>query len=216
MSDNISHLDSLKDIKNIMERSSRFITLSGKSGIAAGIIGLASAYIAHTIISKYYKNYNQSGIWRVTDFKDLELKLFLLGLVTLGLAFAAGFYFTWQKAKQDGIAIWNASSKRLVVNLCLPLLTGGIFIIGMLANGEWLFIGPACLVFYGLALINGSKYTYDDIRYLGLLEILLGSINLFYIGYGLYFWAAGFGILHIVYGAIMWNKYDRHSDVPTN
>lgn len=216
MSDNISHLDSLKDIKNIMERSSRFITLSGKSGIAAGIIGLASAFTAHTIISKYYNNYNQSGIWSVTDFKDLELKLFLLGLVTLGLAFAAGFYFTWQKAKQDGIAMWNASSKRLVVNLCLPLLTGGIFIIGMLANGEWLFIGPACLIFYGLALINGSKYTYDDIRYLGLLEILLGSINLFYIGYGLYFWAVGFGILHIVYGAIMWNKYDRHSDAPTN
>lgn len=216
MSDNISHLDSLKDIKNIMERSSRFITLSGKSGIAAGIIGLASAFAAHTIISKYYNNYNQSGICSVTDFRDLELKLFLLGLVTLGLAFAAGLYFTWQKAKQDGIAMWNASSKRLVVNLCLPLLTGGIFIVGMLANGEWLFIGPACLIFYGLALINGSKYTYDDIRYLGLLEILLGSINLFYIGYGLYFWAVGFGVLHIVYGAIMWNKYDRHSDAQTN
>jgi hypothetical protein len=216
MSDNISHLDSLKDIKNIMERSSRFITLSGKSGIAAGIIGLASAFIAHTIISKYYNNYNQSGFWSVTDFKDLELKLFLLGMATLGLAFAAGFYFTWQKAKQDGITIWNTSSKRLVVNLCLPLLAGGIFIIGMLANGEWLFIGPACLIFYGLALINGSKYTYDDIRYLGLLEILLGSINIFYIGYGLYFWAVGFGVLHIVYGAIMWNKYDRHSNAQRN
>jgi hypothetical protein len=216
MNDNISHLDSLKDIKNIMERSSCFITLSGKSGIAAGIIGLASAFIAHTIITNYHNNDNQKGFWHVTDFKDLELKLFLIGLATIALAFAAGFYFTWKKARQDGIAIWNASSKRLLINLCLPLLTGGIFIIGMLANGEWLFVGPACLIFYGLALINGSKYTYDDIRYLGLIEIVLGSINLFYIGYGLYFWAFGFGILHIVYGAIMWNKYDRHSDAQTN
>jgi len=216
MNNNINHLDSLKDIKNIMERSSRFITLSGKSGIAAGIIGLVSAFTAHKTIIKYYNNYNERGFWSITDFKDLELKLFLLGLITLALAFASGFYFTWQKAKQDGIAMWNASSKRLVVNLCLPLLTGGIFIVGMLVNGEWLFIGPACLIFYGLALINGSKYTYDDIRYLGLLEILLGSINLFYIGYGLYFWAIGFGILHIVYGAIMWNKYDRHSEAPSN
>jgi hypothetical protein len=216
MNNNINHLDSLKDIKNIMERSSRFITLSGKSGIAAGIIGLVSAFTAHKTIIKYYNNYNERGFWSITDFKDLELKLFLLGLITLALAFASGFYFTWQKAKQDGIAMWNASSKRLVVNLCLPLLTGGIFIVGMLVNGEWLFIGPACLIFYGLALINGSKYTYDDIRYLGLLEILLGSINLFYIGYGLDFWAIGFGILHIVYGAIMWNKYDRHSEAPSN
>ncbi|MFC4231794.1 hypothetical protein ACFOW1_07820 [Parasediminibacterium paludis] len=177
---------------------------------------MASAFTAHKFIHQYYSNDNQKGFWSATDFKDLELKLFVLGLVTIALVFAAGFYFTWQKAKQDGIAMWNASSKRLVVNLCLPLLTGGIFIVGMLVNGEWLFIGPACLIFYGLALINGSKYTYDDIRYLGLLEILLGSINLFYIGYGLYFWAIGFGILHIVYGAIMWNKYDRHSDAPSN
>lgn len=209
MNDNISHLDSLKDIKNMMERSSRFITLSGKSGIAAGIIGLVSASTAHAIIGKYYNNYNQRGFWIVADFKDLELILFALGIATITLAFTAGFYFTWQKAKKDGITIWNASSKRLLVNLSIPLATGGIFIIGMLANNEWLFIGPACLIFYGLALINGSKYTYDDIRYLGILEIALGSINLFYIGYGLYFWAIGFGLLHIIYGIIMWNKYDR-------
>lgn len=216
MSENINPLESLKDIKSIMERSSRFITLSGKSGIAAGIIGLASAFIAHTIITKYYNNYNQRGFWTVTDFKHLEFTLFTLGIATIALAFTAGFYFTWQKAKKDGITIWNSSSKRLLLNLCIPLAAGGIFIIGMLANDEWLFIGPACLIFYGLSLINGSKYTYDDIRYLGILEIALGSINLFYIGYGLYFWAIGFGLLHIIYGIIMWNKYDRQSDAQPN
>ena len=211
MNENLSHLESLKDIKSIMERSSRFITLSGKSGIAAGFIGLASAFIAYQIIGKYYVNYNNKGFWTITDFKALERQLFLLATITVVLAFSFGFYFTWQKAKIDNTNIWNASSKRLLVNLCIPLIAGGIFIIGMLANNEWQFIGPACLIFYGLALINGSKYTYDDIRYLGFLEILLGSINLFYIGFGLYFWAVGFGVLHIIYGIIMWNKYDRKS-----
>ena len=92
-------------------------------------------------------------------------------------------------------------------------MAGGVFVCGMLANNEWLFIGPACLIFYGLALINGSKYTLDDIRYLGILEIVLGSFNFIYIGYGLYFWAVGFGVLHIIYGIIMWNKYERKEDI---
>ncbi len=216
MNENTSHLESLKDIKSMMERSSRFITLSGKSGIAAGIVGLVSAFVAYKIIGSYYDNYNYRGFWATSDFIKLEQHLFILAIITLVLAFAFGFYFTWQKAKNDNINIWTVSSKRLLLNLCIPLFAGGIFIIGMLVNNEWQFIGPACLIFYGLALINGSKYTYDDIRYLGFLEILLGSINLFYIGFGLYFWAMGFGVLHIVYGIIMWNKYDRKNVETSN
>ena len=93
--------------------------------------------------------------------------------------------------------------------MMLPLITGGIFIAGMLWYDNWLFVAPACLIFYGLALVNASKYTLTDIRYLGYCEILLGLINMFFIGYGLWFWAAGFGVLHIIYGIIMWQKYER-------
>lgn len=192
----------------MMERSSRFISLSGKSGIAAGICGLISAFIAHKIIGGYYSVFENRG-WSASNFTELASKLFILGIVTMAFAFLLGFYFTWQKAKNGGTPIWNSSSKRLLVNVCIPLAAGGVFIVGMLANNEWLFIGPTCLIFYGLALLNGSKYTIDDIRYLGLLEILLGSINLFCIRYTLLFWAIGFGLLHIIYGIIMWNKYDK-------
>ncbi len=202
-------LETLQDIKQMMERSSRFISLSGLSGVTAGICGLAGAFIAHTILKDYYIIYNTNGHWTTNEFKTLEQKLFVLGLATMACALLFGFYFTWRKVKRNNTTIWNSSSKRLIINFFIPLIAGGIFIIGMLANNESLFIGPACLIFYGLALINGSKYTLDDIRYLGILEIVLGSINLFYIGYGLYFWAAGFGVLHIVYGIIMWNKYER-------
>ncbi|MFT3936862.1 MAG: hypothetical protein QM726_24770 [Chitinophagaceae bacterium] len=202
-------LSDLQDIKRIMERSSRFISLSGLSGIAAGSLGLTASIIAYNWIYSYYTNYNGRGNWAVGDFVQLEWKLFILAIATLVLAFLAGFYFTWKKAKKSGADMWNSSSKRLIINLCIPLATGAVFIFAMLLHDEWRFIGPACLLFYGLALINGSKYTLDEVRYLGLCEIVLGCINLFYPGYGLYFWGAGFGILHIIYGLLMWNKYER-------
>ena len=206
-------LADIQDIKRIMERSSRFISLSGLSGIAAGCFGLAASAIAYSWINNYYVNYNGRGHWDLNDFAQLEWKLFLLGIFTMGLALLSGFYFTWKKAKRSNMVVWNTSSKRLLINLGIPLLTGGVFIYAMLLNNEWKFIGPACLLFYGLALINGSKYTLDEIRYLGILEIILGCINLFLPGYGLYFWAAGFGILHIIYGVLMWNKYERTEKV---
>jgi hypothetical protein len=93
--------------------------------------------------------------------------------------------------------------------MTIPLVAGGIFVLGMLRYDEWAFVAPACLVFYGLALVNAGKYTLADIRYLGYCEIALGLVNMFVIGSGLYFWAMGFGVLHIIYGIIMWNKYDR-------
>lgn len=202
-------LADIQDIKRIMERSSRFISLSGLSGIAAGVFGLLASGIAYYWINIYYVGYNDRGRWDVKDFTSLQWKLFFLGIITMGLALLSGFYFTWRKAQRNKMVVWNSSSRRLVINLCIPLMAGGVFVIVMLLNSDWQYIGPACLLFYGLALINGSKYTLDEIRYLGILEIVLGCINLFVPHYGLYFWAAGFGILHIIYGVLMWNKYER-------
>lgn len=202
-------LSDIQDIKRIMERSSRFISLSGLSGVAAGIFGLLGAGIAYVWIWDYYAMYNARGRWDLAAFAQLEWRLFLLGMATLCLALLSGSYFTWRKARRSKQPMWNSSSKRLVINLCIPLMTGGIFIFAMLLYNDWKFIGPACLLFYGLALINGSKYTLDEVRWLGLFEIVLGCINLFLPGYGLYFWATGFGVLHIIYGILMWNKYER-------
>jgi hypothetical protein len=97
--------------------------------------------------------------------------------------------------------------------MLIPLVAGGIFCIAMLYHGGAfiLLISPAMLIFYGLSLVNGSKYTLHDIRYLGCLEIVLGLIAVFNLGYGIIFWALGFGVLHIIYGALMWFKYDRNN-----
>lgn len=202
-------LQELKDIRRMMERSSRFISLSGLSGIAAGTFALAGAWIGRNILKDYYGSYNSRGIFSGDDFSGLKIKLLVLAAGVFVAAFVSSFYFTWRRTKKQGLPIWDHTSKRLFLNIMIPLLAGAAFILGMLRFDEWRFVAPSCLIFYGLALINASKYTLSDVRYLGYCEIILGLANMFFIGYGLYFWAAGFGILHIVYGAIMWFKYER-------
>jgi hypothetical protein len=212
MSEQNQPIDSLRDIhdiRRIMERSSRFISLSGFSGVAAGLCALAGAAIAkYLVFDNYYNGYDHSG-YTGQNFADLKLKLIILAAAVFACAFLSAFYFTWRKSNKEGNSLWNPTSRRLFWNMVIPLVAGGLFIMGMLQYNYWHFVAPSCLIFYGLALVNASKYTLTDIRYLGYCEIIVGLINMQWIGYGLYFWAVGFGVLHIVYGILMWWKYER-------
>jgi hypothetical protein len=201
----------IHDIRQIMERSSRFISLSGLSGIAAGICALVASYFAYDWIEEYYVRYNMRPGFAGADFQKLKFNLIGLGTAVLVVALAASLYFTWRRAKHNHVPLWGLTSRKLLWNMLVPLIAGGLFILAMLQYNEWRFVAPACLVFYGLALVNASKYTLSDIRYLGYFEIALGLINTQYVGYGLYFWALGFGVLHIVYGIVMWWKYEKNS-----
>lgn len=209
MSGQNQHLDALQDIRKMMQRSSRFISLSGLSGIAAGIWALIGAWFAYDWIAEYYNNYANEG-YTGRNFETLRLNLFLLALGVAGLALVSALYFTWRRAGKNKLPLWDHTSRQLIINTAIPMIAGGFFIVAMLQYSEWRFVAPACLIFYGLALVNGSKYTLSDIRYLGFLEILLGLVNTQFIGYGLYFWAIGFGVLHIIYGFVMWWKYERN------
>lgn len=208
-----SGLEALQDIKRIMERSSRFISLSGLSGIAAGICALAGAWFAQSKFGRYYHRYDERNFYEGSDFQQLKSELFVVAGIVLAAALTASFYFTWRKARQSHLPVWNHTSRKLLINMIIPLAAGGLFILALLQHNDWRFVAPSCLIFYGLALINAGKYTFTDIRYLGLLEVALGLINTQFIGYGLYFWAIGFGVLHIIYGAIMWWKYERKQAV---
>lgn len=203
-------IDTLKEIRSIMERSARFLSLSGWSGIWAGSVALIGAGIAYSLLKQFNHNdfseYPLEGLYSGVDI----LKQFLFLAVTVFVVtLTGGYYFTYRKNKKAGISIWNSASKKMIINLAIPLLAGAVVILAMMRNGDWQYVSSCCLIFYGLALINGSKYTVSDIKYLGLLEVILGCIGLFISpGYGLYLWAFGFGVLHIVYGVIMWRKYD--------
>ena len=205
-------LETLQDIKSMMERSSRFISLSGWSGIVAGVCALAGAgwaYYeigAHGIISRSSDDYAV-----VSRYQVLEKKLIIIAAVVFAAAFISAFIFTYFRSKKTGIPIWGSTARRLVWNTVLPMIAGGLVILRMLDLGIYQLIAPCCLIFYGLALVNGSKYTLGEVKYLGYGQVILGILNLWLLGYGLFFWAAGFGILHIIYGALMWWKYERNA-----
>lgn len=208
MNNQEEQLNALSEIRKMMDRSSRFISLSGLSGVFAGLTALVGAYLAHLDLAKYF-----NGNYGYGNYADLYIQanLIKIGLCVLVIALFGGLIFTLRQSKKKNLPFWDKTTKTLLINLAIPLAAGGFFIIALLLNSaeNYGLIAPTCLIFYGLALINASKYTYTDIRFLGICEVILGIVALFNIGYGLYFWSFGFGVLHIFYGLIMYFKYER-------
>ncbi len=209
MNANKEHLSALQDIREMMEKSSRFISLSGLSGMAAGCCALAaSAYTWQWMVALKRDGYNYRQMAYQTG-SEMQKELLLVGAITFLAALTTAFLFTYFRSQKTGVPIWGTSAKRLLWNTAIPLLVGGFVVLRLLQEGLAGLIAPTCLLFYGLALINGSKYTVTEIRWLGYSEIILGLLNLWLIGYGLLLWTVGFGALHILYGAMMWWKYER-------
>ena len=205
----------LKHIRSMMERSSRFISLSGLSGVAAGTCAIIGAVIAYPYVmgkKPMFLNMEKgfADINHGNPLYVLNTYLFWIAAATLAGAILTAFIFTYLRSRKNGTPIWGTQAIRLIVNLAIPLVAGGLFLIKLANYGTFGLIAPGCLLFYGLALLNASKYTLPEIRWLGIFQIVLAIINLFFpFGYGIYFWAIGFGLLHIVYGIVMWNKYER-------
>ncbi|OFY82749.1 MAG: hypothetical protein A3F72_19975 [Bacteroidetes bacterium RIFCSPLOWO2_12_FULL_35_15] len=206
MTDSKDHLQAITEIRSMMERSSRCISLSGLSGVFAGIFALIGAYLAYLKLFSFGESYR---LLEGESFADVIVYLVLDAAFVLVASLTVGTLLTIRNSKRKGLKIWDNSAKRLVINLAIPLLAGGVFCMVLLYHSIVGLVAPATLIFYGLALVNASKYTFDDIRYLGLCEIVLGLAGSLFIGYGLLFWAIGFGVLHIVYGTVMYFKYER-------
>lgn len=194
------YLEDIKDIKDIMDRSSRFISLSGMSGVCAGVFALIGAYLAYQTI--YYQQVYVDYRVAVIDTESI-VKLISIAAGVIILTFTFGIYFTTKKAKKNNQKLWDRSTKLLLINFLIPLVTGGILCLMLLIKGYIGFVAPFTLIFYGLALVNASKYTLSQIKSLGIMEIILGLVATNYIGYGLIFWIIGFGVLHIVYGLLI-------------
>ncbi|GAB2665983.1 hypothetical protein GCM10027036_19370 [Flavihumibacter cheonanensis] len=202
-----SSYQDLREIRQMMEKSSRFISLSGWSGIAAGFSALAGAFFANRYIKAYYANaYGTPDACPACLKQDL---IVIAGLVFIS-ALVLAFFFTYTRSKKDGVAIWGTTARKLLWNTMLPMAIGAVFIFHLMEMQYYSLVGASSLLFYGLALVNGSKYTLGEIRFLGYGQLLTGLYCLWFPGNGLAAWAFGFGILHIVYGIAMWWKYERN------
>ncbi|MGS2763906.1 hypothetical protein [Sinomicrobium sp. M5D2P9] len=200
--DSNKYLKDISDIRDLMQKSSRFISLSGLSGILAGIYALIGAAAAYLLVTKSAREY------LILDgyiFRMVLLDLFLVAFFSIVTA----IFLTTRKAKKNGEKVWDSSSRRLIINFLIPMVVGGLYILIILDQQKYGQTAALMLIFYGLALVNASKYSIGDIRYLGYIEILLGLVCALLPGYGFWLWVAGFGVMHIIYGLLMYYKYDK-------
>jgi len=196
----------LESIRQLMERSVKFVSLSGLSGILAGIYALIGAGLA-------YREIYSGRVVRTVEYYrghfPMVKSLFLIAASVLAASLVTGWFFSYRKAKKLKTKMWDSTSKRLLINLAVPLSIGGFFTLIMVDYGYYNLIAASVLLFYGLALVNASSNLYDEVRYLGYCELIVGVCAALWPGFGLYFWAIGFGLLHILYGSMMYKKYDR-------
>jgi len=204
---NEKYLKDLSDIKQMMNRSSRFISLSGLAGVFAGVYAIVGAVIATIFLSDQDSGIN--ALKSDSFNSEVLLQLFFIAIAVLVLAIGTAVFLTTKKAKRTAEKTWDSTSKRLLINFFAPLTAGGLFCLVLIQYGLIGLIAPCMLIFYGLALVHASKYTFGDLRSLGYSNLILGLIATQFLSYGLYFWALGFGLFHIVYGIWMYNKYDR-------
>jgi hypothetical protein len=197
------YIRDIADIRSMMERSSKFLSLSGWAGIMAGIYALSGAYIAW----KFF-DFNPDAIV-YCPIKLNILNVILLAIIILILATGTAIFLSYKKAEKKGEKLWNTTSKQLLINMAVPLSTGGLLILILISLGLIGLIAPLTLLFYGLALYNAGKFTYEVVKILGLIEVVLGLAGSYFVEYGLLFWAFGFGIVHIIYGIYIHYRYEK-------
>jgi hypothetical protein len=197
--------EDLHTIREIMERSSKFLSLSGLAGIFAGACALIGAAIAWFFILDseiiQYNEYKQNS--------DIGFYLALDAILVLVFALLGAVYFSYRKASKAGQKLWTKSTQRLLIHLMIPLVSGGIFSLILIYRNNLELVIPVMLTFYGLSLVNAGKFTFGEIHNLGLTQIVLGILALIFINQGLLFWTLGFGLMHIVYGMVMYYRHER-------
>ena len=208
MKEEKDYIRDIIEIRSMMERSSKFLSLSGWEGILAGIYALSGAFIAYKVFNFNPDQISYSTIESGGSFVGLRNVIFL-AIAILILALGSAILFSYIKADKRGEKLWNLTTKRLLVNMSVPLVAGGLLILVLISNGLIGLIAPFSLLFYGFALFNASMLTYKEVRILGLVEMGLGLISSYFVEYGLLFWALGFGVAHIVYGIYMHYKYEK-------
>jgi hypothetical protein len=197
----------LAEIKNIMERSSRFLSLSGLAGVLSGVYALTGAVMG------YYWLYFPQSPFGKEQFQNMEGvvldNLILTGIGVLSLSIVTAWLLSKKKSKKISNQLWTPAGKRFIQSLFIPVVAGGLFCFALIHQGFFLFIPSSMMIFYGLGLFNASHFTLNEIKYLGFGQIVLGIIAALFPAFGLILWALGFGLLHILYGSMMYYKYDQ-------
>lgn len=196
------YLQDLSDIRDMMRRSTQFMSLSGLSGVLAGCYALAGAYAAHEAIQRMGDGYTE-------PLGSLTFVLAGIAAVVALASLVTAVTLSYRRAARKGETIWSPVSRRLIVNFMIPLATGGAFLVQLVLNGDFALVAPSVMIFYGLSCVNASKYTLRDVRWLGVTIVAIGLLSVSFPTRAIPFLAVGLGVTHILYGLLMYLRYER-------
>lgn len=212
MSTEQEHLESIREIRSLMERSTRYLSLSGMAGVIVGFIAMCGAAILLTYLEITVGNpvsfSAMAGDGGPYADKIKESILIMAALV-FSLSMLVEGAFAVRIARKMGLPLWDATARRMLTALFIPIIGGGIYCLSLLRSGQLDNLAAASLIFYGLGLVNAGKYAVADVGRLGMAVLISGLLASFFPTMGIYFWAFGFGILHIIYGVFIHFKHQR-------
>lgn len=181
-------IDNLAFIRDTMERSTSFTAVPGYGGILMGATALAAAYIANV----------QTGL----------RESIVTWLAEAALAFAIGVLAMWQKSKIAGQSLASAPAKKFAMSFAPPLIVGIVVTLGLARYGYFYVLPPICMLTYGAAVVCGGAFSVRVVPVMGWCFMALGAIAFVLpTSYGNLMMAASFGVLHIVFGAIIARRY---------
>ncbi|BDD06009.1 hypothetical protein [Aureibacter tunicatorum] len=201
------YLEDINEIKSLMAQSSKFISLSGLSGIFAGIFAILGALYGKKYIIEAY--FSQIAAGEIPQINDYILHGLGLAFIIMASACVSGIFFSKRKASKENINFWDKTTQELIIHSLIPFLSGGVFCLALIYYGHFDLLPPMMLLIYGISVVSASKFTHKELFYLGISEIALAFASIFLLKYGTEFWIAGFGLFHIIYGIITYLKYER-------
>ena len=200
----------LDDIRDMMSKSSRFQAISGYSIIIVGLYAAVAAAIAAALVGAvnlfpFFENIdatlNTPAKIRLATI--IALSLFTLSLLTV-------FAMAIAKSKRHNLRFaFDKRMRQMLTDFFLPLAAGGLVSIALIMQQHYGLTSSIMLLFYGLALVNSSHYTYPALRWLGYTELALGIADCLTVKHAILFWFLGFSVMHIIFGIVYVIMFER-------
>jgi len=186
-----------------MQQTSTYFSLRGWTGILLGIYGLLIVYLVHMLTNTYGDGFDGSSQLPIAL---LEIAIMVFAVVTVLISLITLWIRAKRRAKRHNEKLWSSLSKKLRFHTLIPLLLFVIILIIIANKGYYSSITPLLLLLYGIFLLNLSRFSSGRLKYLAIADIFLAIIAYFVFDKEMLFLGLGFGIFHIIYGLMTFNK----------
>lgn len=181
-------MDNLRFIRETMERASAFTGISGWGQVAIGVTALITAFIA--------ARQSTFQVWLSVWIGEALISLLIAG------------WSMDRKARAARLPLLSGPGRKVAFSLSPPLIVGALLTVVLYQSGLTKPIPGVWLLLYGTGVVTGGMFSVPIVPIMGLCFMALGAVTLFSPpGFANWFLAAGFGGLHIAFGAIIARRY---------